>query len=58
MDNSEKIFDILKKSGKMMRIGDIVKSSGLEKPDVEKAIKDLKKKDLIFSPERCFWQAK
>jgi hypothetical protein len=35
-----------------------VEKSGLDKKEVEKAIKELKKEDLIMSPKRCYYSAK
>lgn len=36
----------------------LAKETGLDKKDVDKAMKVLKEKELIFSPKRCYWQAK
>lgn len=58
MDSKDKVLEIMKNSGKPLRISEIAKLSGLEKNVVEKTIKELKAKDLIFSPERCCWQIK
>ncbi|MFV9568048.1 MarR family transcriptional regulator [Thermoanaerobacter mathranii] len=41
-----------------LRPSNIVKKSGLDKKEVEKAIKELKKEDLIMSPKRCYYSAK
>jgi len=38
--------------------GEIVDKSGIEKKDVDKALKVLKNEDKIFCPKRCFYQAK
>jgi prophage antirepressor-like protein len=58
MTAMEMVLETIKKTGKALRTGDIVKLSGLEKNEVEKAMKELKSKDKIFSPQKCFWQAK
>jgi hypothetical protein len=48
----------MKKSGAFMKAGEIAEIVGLDKKIVEKAMKDLAKDESIFSPKRCFWQAK
>ena len=50
--------DELKKAGKEMRAGDIARLSGLDKTQVDKAIKTLNGESRVFSPKRCFWQVK
>jgi hypothetical protein len=58
MDAKERVFDIMKKEGRELRPGDIATLAGLEKKDVEKAVKTLNTEGRIYSPKRCFWQAK
>ena len=58
MKPKEKVLETLKKAEQPLRSGDIVKLSGLEKKDVDKAMNELKSEEKIFSPKRCFWQAK
>lgn len=58
MDSKEIVFNTLKDTGNALRVGDIVKLSCLDKNHVEKAMKELKKEEKIFSPARCFWQVK
>ena len=58
MELKEKVLETLKKADQALRSGDIVKLSGLEKKDVDKAMNVLKSEGKIFSPKRCFWQAK
>lgn len=57
MEHAELIIKTLKVSG-ALRPGDIAEKSGLDKKDVEKAIKKLKDEDKIFSPKRCFYDVK
>ncbi len=54
----DKILEVLEKAEKPLRPGDIVKLSGLEKADVDKAIKELKGEEKIYSPKRCFYDVK
>ncbi len=58
MDNKEKILQILKNAQEPMRPGEIAQAAGLEKADADKAIKELKAEEKIFSPKRCFYSAK
>ena len=58
MDNRQQVLDTLIKAGKPLKSGDITNLSGLNKNDVDKAMKMLKDEGKIFSPKRCFWQAK
>lgn len=56
MENT--VLKVLKESGKPLRPGDIANLSGLEKSEVDKAIKKLKSENLIYSPKRCFYEVK
>ncbi len=58
MDNNEKVLNVLKASEQPLRPGEIAEKAGLEKTDVDKAIKELKAQDKIYSPKRCFYAAK
>jgi DNA-binding IscR family transcriptional regulator len=58
MDNSERIIKAMKMAGKPLKAAEIADLSGLDKKEVDKVMKQLKAKDLIFSPKVCFWQAK
>lgn len=49
------VLDILKKSEKPMRPGDIAKELGVDSKEVSKAISNLKKDGKIDSPKRCFY---
>ena len=44
MDTTNAVLDALKQNGKPMKAGEIATASGLDKKDVEKAIKVLVKK--------------
>jgi endonuclease V-like protein UPF0215 family len=58
MENKEKVFKAMQKSGKALRTGEVAELAGIDKKDVEKAIKQLSTEGKVFSPVRCFWQAK
>lgn len=58
MEITETIIDVMKKSGKPLSNGEIEKLTGLEKKEIEKAMKKLKDADRIISPKRCYWEPK
>ena len=58
MEITNKVLDAMKSAGKPLRTGDIAELAGLEKKEVEKAMKQLKEEEKIVSPKRCFWEAK
>ncbi|BCS81894.1 phenylalanine--tRNA ligase subunit alpha [Anaerocellum diazotrophicum] len=58
MNAKEMVLEALKNSTKPMKTQDIMLKTGLDKKEVEKAIKELKSEGLIESPKRCFYTAK
>lgn len=58
MDSKEIVLQALKSSDQPLKTQDIVEKTGLDKKEVEKAIKDLKDEGLIESPKRCYYKAK
>ena len=58
MEPKEKVLNTLKKSDTPLKGGEIAEKSGLDKKDVDKAIKVLKSEGLIESPKRCFYSVK
>jgi DNA replicative helicase MCM subunit Mcm2 (Cdc46/Mcm family) len=58
MDAIQVVIDTLKKSGNMMKAGEIAEAAGIDKKDVEKAIKKLKTEEKIVSPKVCYYQLK
>ena len=57
MDTTEKVLEILKKAGKAMKAGEIADASGIDKKEVDKAIKKLKTDGKIDSPKVCYYKA-
>lgn len=55
MDASEKVLDVLKSADKPMKSSELALESGLDKKDVDKAIKKLKKEGIINSPKACYY---
>ncbi len=58
MDTTNAVLETIKQNGKPMKAGEIATASGLEKKDVEKAIKTLVKEEKLHSPVRCFYDIK
>ncbi|MCE1200594.1 MAG: MarR family transcriptional regulator [Bacteroidia bacterium] len=58
MEAKEKVLEAMRKNGQPMRPGDIADATGIDKKDLDKVIKVLKDEELIYSPKRCFYQAK
>jgi biotin operon repressor len=56
--SKEKVLTAMKSAGKALKAAEIVDATGLERKDVDKAIKALKDEGAIVSPKVCFWQAK
>jgi hypothetical protein len=54
----EDVLKIMKKESRPLRPGELVEMCGVDKKTLDKIIKELKEEDKIFSPIRCFWQAK
>ena len=54
-DKTQMVLSEMKKVGKPVRPGDIVKLTGLDKDDVSKVLSELKKSGKITSPKRCFY---
>ncbi len=57
MNQKETVLRVMKDAGKPLRSGEIAELAGLDKKEVDKAMKELKAEALIFSPKRCCWQA-
>lgn len=49
------VLKTLNEAGKPMRAGEIALTAGIDKADVDKAIKQLKKEEKIYSPKVCFY---
>lgn len=58
MEPKEQVLNAMQKAASPMSAGQIVEATGLDKKAVDKAMKELKDMDQIFSPKRCFWQPK
>lgn len=58
MDANEKVIQTLKSAGKPMKAGEIADAAGIDKKEVDKAIKKLVAEGKLHSPQRCFYDVK
>lgn len=56
MENKEKVLAAMKQAGEPLNAGKIAELSGLDRKDVDKAMKVLKEEGTIVSPVRCKWE--
>ena len=57
-DNKQVVLDTMKTAGKPLKGGEIAELCGLDKKEIDKAMKELKKEEVIVSPKRCYWEPK
>lgn len=55
MDNKEKVIKAFVDSDEPLNAGKVAELSGVERKEVDKIMKELKKDDTIVSPKRCKW---
>lgn len=55
MELKDKVLEVLNSSEAPLKGGEIAEKAGLDKKDVDKAIKVLKAEGKINSPKRCFY---
>ena len=58
METFDTILNAMIQKGEAMKSGDISKELGIDKKDVDKAIKTLKAEGKIYSPKRCYYSPK
>lgn len=58
MEIKDKVLETMKTSPKAMSAGQIAEASGLDRKEVDKAMKVLKTEGLIVSPKVCYWEPK
>ena len=56
--STEKVLQALKKADKPLKSAEIAEIAGIDKKDVDKALKVLKGEDKVISPKVCYYQAK
>lgn len=55
METKEKVLQVMKEAGEPLNAGKIAELSGIDRKDVDKAMKQLKDEGAIISPVRCKW---
>lgn len=55
MDAKEKVLGTMKEAGQPLNAGKIAELSGLDRKEVDAAMKKLKAEGAIVSPVRCKW---
>jgi len=55
MEIKEKVLATMKAAGEPLNAGKIAEISGLDRKEVDKAMKQLKEEGAIVSPVRCKW---
>lgn len=55
MNVNEIVLKTLADADQPLKPGEIAEIAGVDKKDVDKAIKELKKEEKIMSPKRCFY---
>lgn len=58
MESKELVLDAMKKAGVPLNAGKLVELTGLDRKEVDKAMKLLKADGSIESPKMCYWQPK
>ena len=56
METKEKVLATMKEIGEPVNAGKIAELSGLDRKEVDKAMKVLKEDGAIVSPVRCKWE--
>lgn len=55
MENKNKVLQVMREASEPLNAGKIVELSGLDRKEVDKAMKELKAEGAIVSPIRCKW---
>ena len=55
MNAKETVLAVMKQAGAPLNAGKIAELSGLDRKEVDKAMKELKEEGVIVSPVRCKW---
>ncbi|GGH19828.1 transcriptional regulator [Paenibacillus segetis] len=56
MSVKEQVLETMKAAGKPVSAGEVEQLSGLDRKEIDKAFKELKKDEAITSPIRCKWE--
>lgn len=58
METTDRVLKVLNEAGKPLKSAEIAEISGLEKKEVDNAIKKMKKEERIQSPKNCYYEPK
>jgi len=58
MESAEIVLAAMKQAAVPLNAGKLVELTGLERTEVDKAMKVLKANEAIVSPKVCYWQPK
>ena len=58
MEPVELVLKTMKEASAPLKAGEISEMSGLDKKEVDKAMKKLKAEGKIVSPKNCYWAPK
>lgn len=56
METSKKILEAMKKAGKALSAGQIAELTGIDRKEIDKAMKGMKTDGSISSPKNCYWE--
>jgi hypothetical protein len=56
METTEQILKVMKSAGKALSAGQIAELSGIDRKEIDKAMKKLKTDSKIVSPKNCYWE--
>ena len=56
METTEVVFETIKNAGQPVSAGQIAEKSGIDRKEVDKAMKKLKTSGRISSPKNCYWE--
>lgn len=56
MSTKEQVLKAMTEAGKPVSAGEVEKILGLDRKEIDKAFKELKKEEAIISPVRCKWE--
>ena len=58
MESKEQVLAAMRQAGEPLNAGKIAELTGLDRKEVDKAMKSLKDDGSIIAPIRCKWTAK
>ena len=58
METKEQVLNAMREAGKPVSAGEVAKITGIDRKEVDKAMKALKDEGCIISPVRCKWTVK